>query len=80
MPACAGMTELRRLFVVHIIPSHAFSMEDTKSTKFGKIIFRNLRVLRTTIRDNLRGLRKLSGRRDASDSDIPRAKAAKVAK
>jgi hypothetical protein len=34
----------------------------------------------TTIRDNLRGLRKLSGSRDASDSDIPRAKAAKVAK
>ncbi|MGZ9174633.1 MAG: hypothetical protein ACXW52_23830, partial [Candidatus Binatia bacterium] len=51
-----------------------------KSTKFGIQIIQTLRVLRTTIRDNLRGLRKLSGSRDASDSDIPRAKAAKVAK
>ncbi|MGZ9243722.1 MAG: hypothetical protein ACXW6K_24900, partial [Candidatus Binatia bacterium] len=34
----------------------------------------------TTIRDNFRGLRKLSGSRDASDADIPCAKAAKVAK
>ena len=33
-----------------------------------------------TIRDNLRGSRKLSGSRDPSDSDIPRAKVAKVAK
>jgi hypothetical protein len=40
----------------------------------------NFPKLRTTIRDNLRGLRKLSRSRDAWDSDIPRAKAAKVAK
>jgi hypothetical protein len=30
IPAFAGMTEPRRLFVVHIIPSHVFSKEDTK--------------------------------------------------
>ena len=30
IPAFAGMTEPRRLFVVHIIPSQVFSKEDTK--------------------------------------------------
>jgi hypothetical protein len=30
MPACAGMTERRRLFAMHIIPSPVFSQEDTK--------------------------------------------------
>ena len=39
IPAFAGMTEPWRLFVVHIIPSHVFSKEDTKSTKFGIIVF-----------------------------------------
>ncbi len=38
------MTDPGGLFV--LIPSRVFSKEDTKSTKFGKIIFRNLRVLR----------------------------------
>ncbi|MGZ9262785.1 MAG: hypothetical protein ACXW6V_25255, partial [Candidatus Binatia bacterium] len=36
IPAFAGMTEPRSLFVVHIIPAHVFSKEDTKSTKFGR--------------------------------------------
>jgi hypothetical protein len=40
MPACAGMTEPRRLLVVDNIPSHVLSKENTKSTKFGEIIFR----------------------------------------
>ncbi len=30
-------------------PSHAFSKEDTKSTKFGTFILRNLRVLRAFV-------------------------------
>ena len=35
----------------------------------------NLRALRTTLVDNLRGLRKFSGRQIPLDSDIPPAKA-----
>ena len=49
IPACAGMTEPRRLFVVHIIPSHVFSKEDTKSPKFGILIIRTLSVLRALV-------------------------------
>ena len=33
----------------------------------------------TTIRDNLRGVRKLPGSRNSADWDIPRAKDAKIA-
>ena len=43
IPAFAGMTEPRRLFVVHIIPSHVFSKDDTKSTKFEIEIIQTLR-------------------------------------
>ena len=38
MPACAGMTEPERLFVVHIIPSYVFSKEDVKNAKFGDLV------------------------------------------
>ena len=37
MPACAGMTDARRLSVVHIIPSQVFSQEDMN---FGVFDFR----------------------------------------
>src|SRR3972149_155756 len=54
-----------------LIPKRVFSKEGTKpalsrvegSTKFIIINRRALRVLRTTIHDNFRGLRKFSGRR-----------------
>ena len=48
--AFAGMTEPRRLFVMHIIPSSIFSKEDTKSTKFEIEIIRTLRDLRVLLR------------------------------
>ncbi len=35
MPACAGMSEPRRLFDVHIIPSHVIFEEGQKITKVG---------------------------------------------
>ena len=70
----------RTLFIVPIIPSQVFSKELTKDTKGSENYYSELRALLTTIRDNLRGLRQLSGSRDASDSDIPRTKVAKVAK
>ena len=34
MPACAGMTEPRGLFVVHIIPSQVFSKEARRTRRF----------------------------------------------
>jgi len=49
--------------------------EGTKSTKFGNFIIRNLRVLSTTIADNLRGLPKCQNTPTNSESDIPLAKA-----
>ena len=58
IPAFAGMTDPGRLFVSWIA-TDVFSKE---CTKFGILIIGNLRVLRTTILDNLRGLRKLSER------------------
>ena len=45
-PAFAGMTEPRRLFVVHIIPSHVFSKELTKDSKGSENSFSELRALR----------------------------------
>ncbi|MGZ8443905.1 MAG: hypothetical protein ACXWXZ_10945 [Candidatus Binatia bacterium] len=41
IPAFAGMTEPRRLFGVHIIPSQVFSKEVTKDTKGSEIITPN---------------------------------------
>ncbi|MGZ9257770.1 MAG: hypothetical protein ACXW50_25365, partial [Candidatus Binatia bacterium] len=46
IPAFAGMTEPRRLFVVHIIPSHVFSKELTKDTKGSENYYSELRALR----------------------------------
>ncbi|MGZ9174636.1 MAG: hypothetical protein ACXW52_23845, partial [Candidatus Binatia bacterium] len=46
IPAFAGMTEPRRLFVVHIIPSHVFSKDVTKDTKVSENYFSELRALR----------------------------------
>jgi hypothetical protein len=43
IPAVAGMTDPSGLFV--LIPSSVFLKEDTKSTKFGVLIIRTLRVL-----------------------------------
>ena len=37
IPAFAGMTGAPEALRVHIIPSHVFSKEDTKSTKVGQI-------------------------------------------
>ena len=51
-----------------------------KDTKVSGISCLKPRGLRTTIRDNFRGLRKFLGIRTSSDSDMPRAKRAKDAK
>ena len=96
IPAFAGMTEHRwpHRYADHS-QAQVFSKEDTKSTKFGVITFRNLRVLR-----DLRGeicfpnfvpvvllsmiipaaCANFWGAEDPSDSDMPRAKNAKDAK
>jgi len=40
------MTETSCQFVAQIVPAHVFSKKDTKSTKLGILLNRNLRVLR----------------------------------
>ena len=52
----------------------------TKDTKGSDDEDSELRALRTTIRENFRGLRKFFGIRTPSDSDMTRAKRAKDAK
>ncbi|MGZ8427723.1 MAG: hypothetical protein ACXWYD_22480, partial [Candidatus Binatia bacterium] len=46
IPAFAGMTEPRSLFVVHIIPAHVFSKEVTKDPKGSENYYSELRALR----------------------------------
>ena len=50
-----------------------FTYSNTKSTRFKKIIFRNLRVLRITIAKNLRGLQKFSEIQIAKEGAMNRA-------
>ena len=52
-----------------MIAARNFTTKDTKIMKFGKLLIRTVRVLRTTMLENLGGLREFAASQRPSDSD-----------